>query len=55
VEAARPQAEREGRWLANAHQKLDEAVFAAYGWPPEPSDDELLARLLARNLVRVGG
>ena len=22
-------------WLANAHRKLDEAVFAAYGWPPE--------------------
>ena len=21
-------------WLAQAHQKLDEAVFAAYGWDP---------------------
>ncbi len=20
-------------WLDNAHRKLDEAVFAAYGWP----------------------
>jgi type II restriction/modification system DNA methylase subunit YeeA len=37
-------------WLANAHQRLDEAVFAAYGWPADLSDDELLARLLALNL-----
>lgn len=39
-------------WLALAHQKLDEAVFAAYGWPDSLSDDELLARLLALNLQR---
>ena len=39
-------------WLANAHRKLDEAVFAAYGWPPTLTDDELLAKLLALNLAR---
>ena len=39
-------------WLANAHRKLDEAVFAAYGWPADLSDDELLAKLLALNLER---
>ena len=41
-------------WLANAHRKLDEAVFAAYGWPPSLSDDELLAKLLELNLERAG-
>jgi len=41
-------------WLANAHKRLDEAVFAAYGWPANLSDDELLAKLLALNLQRVG-
>jgi hypothetical protein len=39
-------------WLANAHRRLDEAVFAAYGWPPHLSDDDLLARLLALNPER---
>lgn len=39
-------------WLANAHRKLDEAVFAAYGWPSSLTDDELLAKLLALNLTR---
>ena len=38
-------------WLANAHRTLDEAVFAAYGWPPSLTDDELLARLLELNLA----
>ena len=41
-------------WLDNAHRKLDEAVFAAYGWPADLSDDDLLARLLALNLERAG-
>ncbi len=41
-------------WLQNAHRKLDEAVFAAYGWPADLSDDEILARLLALNLKRAG-
>jgi type II restriction/modification system DNA methylase subunit YeeA len=55
-------------WLDNAHRKLDAAVFAAYGWPTDPStalrqaqddssghdltDEEILARLLALNLAR---
>jgi hypothetical protein len=39
-------------WLANAHRRLDEVVFAAYGWPADLSDDDLLARLLALNLER---
>jgi hypothetical protein len=26
-------------WLTLAHQKLDEAVFAAYGWSPIPTDE----------------
>jgi hypothetical protein len=41
-------------WLAQAHQRLDEAVFAAYGWDPGMSDEELLAKLLALNLERAG-
>ena len=41
-------------WLANVHRKLDEAVFAAYGWPADLSDDALLAKLLALNLERAG-
>jgi len=40
--------------LANVHRKLDEAVFAAYGWSPALSDDELLAKLLELNLSRAG-
>ena len=39
-------------WLDLAHRRLDEAVFAAYGWPADLSDDELLARLLELNLSR---
>ncbi len=39
-------------WLDVAHRKLDEAVFAAYGWDPAVSDDELLAKLLQLNLDR---
>ena len=42
-------------WLAEAHRKLDEAVFAAYGWPGSLSDDDILARLLALNHERAGG
>ncbi|MBI1880635.1 MAG: class I SAM-dependent DNA methyltransferase, partial [Chloroflexi bacterium] len=41
-------------WLDLAHQKLDRAVFAAYGWPDNLSDEEILARLLALNLERAG-
>jgi hypothetical protein len=42
-------------WLALAHDKLDAAVFAAYGWPAGLSDDEILARLLALNGTRARG
>jgi type II restriction/modification system DNA methylase subunit YeeA len=31
-------------WLAEAHRKLDEAVFAAYGWPASLTDAEILER-----------
>jgi type II restriction/modification system DNA methylase subunit YeeA len=40
------------KWLENAHHKLDEAVFAAYGWPAALTDAELLERLLALNRER---
>lgn len=41
-------------WLDLAHRRLDEAVFAAYGWDPGISDAEILERLLALNLERAG-
>jgi hypothetical protein len=37
-------------WLDLAHRKLDKAVFAAYGWKAEMSDEEILERLLKLNL-----
>jgi type II restriction/modification system DNA methylase subunit YeeA len=39
-------------WLDLAHKKLDAAVFAAYGWPADLSDEQILERLLALNLER---
>ena len=42
-------------WLVSAHRELDEAVAAAYGWPPDLSDEEVLSRLLALNAERAGG
>ena len=39
-------------WLALAHEKLDAAVFAAYGWDPSMTDEKLLESLLALNLER---
>jgi len=39
-------------WLDLAHKKLDAAVAAAYGWPTELSDEQILERLLALNLER---
>ncbi len=39
-------------WLAQAHEKLDEAVFAAYRWDSNLSDEQLLERLLQLNLER---
>jgi type II restriction/modification system DNA methylase subunit YeeA len=42
----------EGTWLDNLHRSLDEAVAAAYGWPSDLSDDEILSRLLDLNRAR---
>lgn len=39
-------------WLDLAHKKLDVAVFAAYGWPSDLTDEQILERLLALNLDR---
>ena len=39
-------------WLSNAHRTLDRAVFAAYSWPDDLPDQEILARLLALNHQR---
>jgi hypothetical protein len=39
-------------WLEIAHAKLDDAVLAAYGWPRDLPDAEILERLLALNLAR---
>jgi hypothetical protein len=42
-------------WLVHAHEALDAAVTAAYGWPEPPqalSDDDILRRLLALNHAR---
>ena len=40
------------RWLADAHDALDRAVAAAYGWPEDIAADHALARLRALNLER---
>ncbi len=39
-------------WLDDAHATLDRAVFAAYAWPPDLDDAEILGRLLSLNLER---
>jgi hypothetical protein len=39
-------------WLDLAHKKFDGAVFAAYGWKSDLTDDQILAELLALNLKR---
>jgi len=39
-------------WLDLAHKKLDAAVAAAYGFPADLSDEQILERLLALNLER---
>jgi len=36
------------------HKKLDQAVFAAYGWSPDMTDEEILEKLLELNLQRAG-
>ncbi|MBX3051652.1 MAG: class I SAM-dependent DNA methyltransferase [Caldilineaceae bacterium] len=42
-------------WLDLLHKRLDAAVSAAYGWPADTADEEILERLLALNLERAGG
>ncbi len=42
-------------WLANAHARLDAAVYAAYGWLEDLADEEVLKNLLALNLERSEG
>ncbi len=39
-------------WLDNLHDNLDAAVCAAYGWPADIVDEEILERLLLLNLER---
>jgi hypothetical protein len=39
-------------WLDLAHKRLDFAVAAAYGWPVDLTDEEILEKLLALNLER---
>ena len=39
-------------WLTNAHQRLDRAVAAAYGWPEDISTEDALAALLELNRER---
>ena len=42
------------QWLVNAHDRLDRAVAAAYGWPEDISTEDALAKLLELNLQRSG-
>lgn len=45
-----------GRRVALAGSiRLNLAVFDAYGWPHDLSDEEILTRLLALNLERAKG
>lgn len=39
-------------WLDLAHKRLDHAVFAAYGWKNDLSEEEILEKLLALNFER---
>ena len=39
-------------WLELSHKSLDAVVFAAYGWPPDLTDGEIVSRLLGLNLGR---
>jgi type II restriction/modification system DNA methylase subunit YeeA len=39
-------------WLQDAHRELDHAVFAAYGWPQNLTDQDILTRLLQLNTER---
>ena len=39
-------------WLNNAHRDLNAAVAAAYGWPADQTDEQILERLFALNQHR---
>ena len=39
-------------WLELAHKRLDAAVFAAYGWKSDLSDEEILEKLLSLGSLR---
>lgn len=39
-------------WLDMAHRRLDAAVAAAYGWPADLTDDQVLEHLFALNQER---
>lgn len=41
-----------GAWLDGLHRTLDEAVAAAYGWPANLPDGDVLASLLTLNHAR---
>jgi len=43
---------RRPSWLANAHERLDQAVHAAYGWEYPLESEDVLARLVELNLAR---
>ena len=54
--AADPGNLRRGRWWGlYGHKRLDEAVFAAYGWKSDLSNEEILEKLLALNLEKSKG
>ena len=40
------------QWLADCHARLDAAVAAAYGFPPDFSDEQILSHLLELNHER---
>jgi hypothetical protein len=39
-------------WLSDAHATLDHAVLAAYAWPPDITDEHLVARALDLHFMR---
>ena len=41
--------------MGEAHERLDRAVHAAYGWPYPLTEEEILERLIALNLRRSEG
>lgn len=46
---------RRNAWLTELHSKLDHLVHAAYSWPADLSDDDVLDRLLELNRERSAG